>query len=38
MSSRIVIEALWRVLEMRLRAARFHAPAVRPAPMRSTAF
>ena len=38
MSSRIVIEALWRVVEMRLRAARFHTPAVRPAPMRSTAF
>ena len=38
MSSRIVIEALWRVVELRLRAARFHTPAVRPAPMRSTAF
>ena len=38
MSSRIVIEALWRVVEMRLRAAHFRTPAVRPAPMRSTAF
>ena len=38
MSSRIVIEALWRVVELRLRAARFRTPAVRPAPMRSTAF
>ena len=38
MSSRIVIEALWRVVELRLRAAHFGTPAVRPAPMRSTAF
>ncbi len=29
MSSRIVIEALWRVLEMRLRGERFDRPAVR---------
>jgi len=38
MSSRIVIEALWRVVELRLRAARFQTPTVRPARMRSTAF
>ena len=33
MSSRIVLEALWLVVEMRLRAARFDAQALRPLPI-----
>jgi len=33
MSGRIVLEALWRVLELRLRAARLSAPALPPRPV-----